>query len=101
MPLKDASGAHLDTISVPKGQEVVVPVRALNTSPALWGDDALAFSPERWLNNESGLTEAARAIQGYHHLFTFGDGPRICIGRAFASAEFKASFYISFREVMK
>ncbi|KLO10267.1 cytochrome P450 [Schizopora paradoxa] len=97
MPLKNASGMPLNSISIPKGGQVVVPIRALNTSPTLWGPDALEFKPERWMDDESGLTEAARAIQGYHHLFTFGDGPRICIGRAFAGAEFKAVLSVLLR----
>lgn len=90
--IKDASGASTEFISVAKGQQVITPIRALNCSEALWGPDAAEFSPERWLDNEKGLTEEAKAIQGYHHMFTFGDGPRICIGRAFASAEFKVRF---------
>ncbi len=90
--IKDASGVQIQSISVAKGQSVIVPIRALNCSKTLWGPDALEFLPERWMDNEKGLTDEAKALQGFHHLFTFGDGPRICIGRAFASAEFKVSF---------
>jgi len=95
--IKDASGAQKESICVAKGESIIVPIRALNCSKTLWGPDALEFSPERWMNNERGLTDQAKAIQGFHHLFTFGDGPRICIGRAFASAEFKAVLSVLIR----
>jgi len=97
MLIKDASGVETQSISVAKGQPVIVPIRALNCSETLWGPDALEFLPERWMDNEKGLTDEAKALQGFHHLFTFGDGPRICIGRAFASAEFKAVLSVLIR----
>ena len=47
------------------------------------------FKPERWLDGERGLTEKSKDFQGYHHLLTFGDGARFCLGRVFAIAELK------------
>ena len=67
----------------------MVPIRALNRSEAIWGPNAKDFKPERWLDDESGLTPRAKEFQGYHHLLSFIDGPRICLGRVFAVAEFK------------
>lgn len=34
---------------IPAGTEIVISPRALNVSRELWGDDAAAFNPERWL----------------------------------------------------
>lgn len=84
-----ASGEIVDHITLGAGASLVIPIRAINRSEALWGPDAKVFRPERWLENESGLTPKAKEIPGYHHLLTFIDGPRICLGKLFAVAEFK------------
>lgn len=59
----------------------------------MWGKDAKEFIPERWLdparNPDTSGTLAAKDIQGHRHLLTFVDGPRLCLGRHFALAEFK------------
>ncbi|KAI9681734.1 MAG: hypothetical protein M1822_007086 [Bathelium mastoideum] len=34
---------------IPKGIEVVISMRAINHSTALWGPDATEFNPERWI----------------------------------------------------
>ena len=44
-----ADGAPLAHVFVPKGTNVFVGVRACNRSAALWGADADAWRPERWL----------------------------------------------------
>ncbi len=88
-PITSESGARLDSVPVPKGTTVVIPIRAINRSTAIWGENAKEFVPERWMESENGLTPGAKQIQGYHHLLTFSDGPRICLGRGFAVAEFK------------
>ena len=88
-PIMTASGVRVDHISIAKGASVKVPIRAINRSETLWGLDAKEFVPERWLDNEAGLTTKAKEVQGYHHLLSFSDGPRTCLGRAFALAEFK------------
>ena len=79
----------VDGITVGTGVPLTIPTRAINRSEAVWGPDAKKFRPERWLDNEAGLTPRAKEMPGYHHLVSFIDGPRICIGRLFAAAEFK------------
>ncbi len=92
-PIISESGETLESIPVAKGTTVVIPIRAINRSTAIWGENAKEFVPERWMESENGLTAGAKQIQGYHHLLTFSDGPRICpricLGRGFAVAEFK------------
>ena len=90
-PLTTATGEQVDRIIVAEGELVSVPIRAINRSEAIWGSDAKEFIPERWLDEEKGLTAKAKEVQGYHHLLSFVDGPRTCLGRAFALAEFKVS----------
>ena len=34
---------------MPKGTSIVVNLRAINTYKAIWGEDALEWKPERWL----------------------------------------------------
>lgn len=93
MPVKTSSGSVVDRIELTAGASVFVPIRAINRSIAIWGEDAKAFMPERWLEHEDekddGLSPRARAFQGYHHLLSFLDGPRMCLGKLFAVAEFK------------
>lgn len=95
-PIRTASGDLIDTLFVPKGTIIRIPVIGINNSEALWGADAAQFNPKRWLN-ESDDTAGARSaeIQGYRHLLTFGYGPRMCLGRIFAVMEIKVRSRLS------
>jgi len=95
------NGETTDRVRIAKGEVVSVGIKCMNRSEAIWGKDAKQFKPERWLAEkqgekggsvvtDKGLSDRAREIQGYHHLLTFVDGPRMCLGRAFAVAEFKS-----------
>ncbi|THH07480.1 hypothetical protein EW145_g3350 [Phellinidium pouzarii] len=96
-PLTVASGSRVDRITIGQGTSIVIPIQAMNRAEAIWGSDAKKFNPERWLNKEAGLTAKAREIQGYHHLMTFVDGPRMCLGRAFAVIEIKTVLSVLIR----
>ncbi|KAJ6596331.1 cytochrome P450 [Mycena vulgaris] len=87
-PIVTPSGETISSIIVAKGSVVVVPIRSINRSEVLWGPDAKEFKPERWLDGD--ITVRAQELQGYRHLLTFHDGPRTCLGKSFALAEFKA-----------
>ncbi|KAJ7089567.1 cytochrome P450 [Mycena epipterygia] len=88
-PLETASGAVVDGVFVSKGTMVSLPIECINRSVAFWGPTAKEFDPSRWLDGNAGQFRA-QELQGYHHLLTFSDGPRSCLGRGFALAEFKA-----------
>ncbi|KAL7281930.1 hypothetical protein ACG7TL_003397 [Trametes sanguinea] len=88
-PLRLPNGELTDHVAVPAGQHITVPIAAINTSTKFWGEDAREFRPERWLTAE-GIPKKAQEVQGHRHLLTFVDGPRMCLGRGFALAEFKA-----------
>lgn len=70
---------------IPKGTTVILSPWAVNTSKALWGDDAREFNPDRWMG--AGRANTGGADSNYSFL-TFLHGPRSCIGQAFAKAEF-------------
>ena len=88
VPLQTANNKTVDRISIAAGQTVSIPIRTINRSTSLWGADAKEFKPQRWLE-EGGIQGKAKEIQGYRHLLTFVDGPRTCLGKSFALAEFK------------
>ncbi|KAF7331244.1 hypothetical protein MKEN_00001400 [Mycena kentingensis (nom. inval.)] len=88
-PIHTKSGELVTEIIVPKDTVVTVSIRCMNRSPAFWGPDAAQFNPERWLTFERDGLRASE-IQGHRHLITFLDGPRTCLGKQFALAEFKA-----------
>jgi cytochrome P450 len=69
-------------IPIPKGTTIILAPWAINTSTALWGEDAQEFRPERWLESPSGGAESNFSF------LTFLHGPRSCIGQRFAVAEF-------------
>ncbi|KAJ7725682.1 cytochrome P450 [Mycena metata] len=90
-PLETARGAPVESVFLRKGTTVGISFHSINRSEAFWGPDARVFNPGRWLDAENGGDELrAREIQGYRHILTFSDGPRMCLRRVFALAEFKA-----------
>ena len=94
-PVKTTSGRVSEHLTIGTGTTVVIPIRAINRSEEIWGVDAKEFRPERWIgadiDKEVDLPPKVRAYKGYHHLLSFLEGPRICLGRLFAVAEFKVS----------
>jgi cytochrome P450 len=84
----------VDSLAIAKGTIITIPIMAVNRSEAFWGPDAKEFKPERWLA-EGGL-DGAKEMPGYRHLLTFSDGPRICLGKGFALAEFKVTAALAF-----
>ncbi|KAG2137925.1 cytochrome P450 [Suillus clintonianus] len=98
-PLRTADGNYTDSVCIPKGTVVMIPPVALNCSVGMWGPDAKAFKPSRWLEEDMG-THGKEALHGYRHLMTFGDGARICLGKVFALTEFKAVLFILVRNFL-
>jgi cytochrome P450 len=77
-PTEDVTLADYD---VPAGSAVMLPQWVVHRDPAHW-DDPESFDPDRWLPERS----AGRPEFAY---FPFGGGPRVCIGRRFATMEAK------------
>ena len=87
-PAQLPSGELVDHITVAKGQWVTMSIHGVNQSVGFWCPDAKEFKPERWMNPD-GFPLKVQEVQGHRHLLSFSDGPRFCIGRMFALAEFK------------
>ncbi|KAH9054511.1 cytochrome P450 [Lactarius vividus] len=89
-PFKDNRGIMQSSIRVSKGDSVAVPIRLLNRSTEIWGEDANEFRPERWET----VPEAAHALPSvYGHLATFIAGAHACIGYRFSVVEIKALLF--------
>ncbi|KAJ7676712.1 cytochrome P450 [Mycena polygramma] len=89
-PYIDNTGEAHDTLHIPKGQVIHMPILSVNTDPEIWGDDAAEFKPQRWTN----VPGAASGIpSAWANLFTFFAGPSNCIGFKFSLVEFKALLF--------
>ncbi|KAJ0403932.1 hypothetical protein P43SY_009425 [Pythium insidiosum] len=73
-----------DGTFVKAGTHVLLPIYALNRLPAVWGDDAAAFRPERWLDPATGELLATWTPA---RLASFSWGPRQCLGMRLALLE--------------
>jgi len=89
-PVTDQKGVVHDTISLRKGQMILIPILVTNRQKPIWGQDAAEFRPERWKS----IPVAAREIPGvWGNMLTFLDGPRACIGYRFALVQMKALLF--------
>ncbi|KAF8164731.1 cytochrome P450 [Crassisporium funariophilum] len=86
-PIIDAAGNATDQIHITKGTQIIIPNHHLNCSTSLWGQDATEFKPERWLSNPS--TDSDDTTSQRMRIWTFGEGQRVCVGKAFALAQIK------------
>ncbi|KAF8491342.1 cytochrome P450 [Russula emetica] len=89
-PFTDKQGVLRGTVRMSKGDLVVIPIRLLNRSTEVWGEDANEFRPERW----DDVPDAANRLPSiYGHLMTFIAGAHACIGYRFAVVEIKALLF--------
>lgn len=63
------------------GTQIAIAQWVNHRDPEVWGDDVLAFKPERWIDEE-----AAKRRARYSY-FPFAGGPRSCVGMHFALME--------------
>ncbi|KAH7101316.1 cytochrome P450 [Auriculariales sp. MPI-PUGE-AT-0066] len=90
-PYLDRSGKTRTEIKITKGDEIFLPILAVNRERDIWGDDHAEFKPERWLN---GVPAHASNIPGIlPGVLTFSAGPQSCIGYRFAMLEMKALLF--------
>ncbi|KAF8202079.1 cytochrome P450 [Mycena galopus ATCC 62051] len=94
-PYVDETGKSHETLLIPKGQIIYMPILAFNKDPLVWGPDAEEFKPERWEHVPSG----AGAIPAVPHpnLFSFFAGQTSCIGYKFSLVEMKALLFFLVR----
>jgi cytochrome P450 len=73
-------GKVIGSVYVPEGTEITSYAYATQRDKDLYGEDAEVFRPERWLERDkSSEFEAAQ--------FSFGVGPRVCLGKDIALME--------------
>ncbi|PTB62120.1 cytochrome P450 [Trichoderma citrinoviride] len=78
-----AHDTRVGDLLIPKGKQIMVSPYAVNRSQELWGDDADEFKVERWEDSYSGGAKTSQAF------LTFSSGPRVCIGKDFATLSLK------------
>ncbi|KAJ6511400.1 cytochrome P450 [Mycena vitilis] len=97
-PMRTASGAVIDRLPIRKGAVLTTSVHYTNLSKTIWGEDAAEFKPERWLNNSEGVPASAKEYPGFHHILTFLEGPKMCLGKGVALAEMKTVLSLLIRK---
>ncbi|KAH9941843.1 cytochrome P450 [Epithele typhae] len=88
-PVRGRDGRTMYELVVPKDTPAFVSIEAANTSPALWGPDAHAWRPARWLAPLPASVADAKIPGLYSNLMTFWAGGRGCIGFKFSQVEMK------------
>lgn len=74
-----------DGTFIKKGTRVAIPIYAFGRLKTIWGDSALEYKPERWLDPATG----GLVQESPFKFLAFLGGPRICIGMKFAFLEMK------------
>ncbi|KAJ7280421.1 cytochrome P450 [Mycena rebaudengoi] len=74
---------YVGDVFVPKGTQIYIPIRVINTWKDVWGPDAEEFRPARWL-------DLPAAYNSTFSQFSFIAGPHGCIGKTMAVVEMKA-----------
>jgi len=126
-PFLDRHGRACDAIRMRKGDIITVPIQAMNKSREVWGEDAEAFRPERWLladekgehwsddepEGEEKVRREGKPGRGqkkagapglWGNMLTFGNGNpvngnRACIGFRFAINEIKIFLYVLLHDI--
>ncbi|KAK4174348.1 putative cytochrome P450 pisatin demethylase-like protein [Triangularia setosa] len=71
-----AGGVTLHGVYLPEGTVVGVNSWVLHRNKDVFGEDVHSFRPERWIEGDEGKIREMK-----RNLFTFGYGPRSCIGK--------------------
>ncbi|KAF8202818.1 cytochrome P450 [Mycena galopus ATCC 62051] len=89
-PYIDKKGKSHNSLLIPRGQMIHIPILAINTDKEIWGADAAEFKPERWEK----IPDSTSAIPSiWANLLTFFTGPHSCVGIRFSLVEMKALLF--------
>ncbi|KAI1138396.1 benzoate 4-monooxygenase cytochrome P450 [Hypoxylon sp. FL0543] len=89
-----AEGAIIDGYMIPGGTIVGVNPWVIHRNTDIYGEDVDVFRPERWLDSPEATIDNMK-----RNLFSFGAGPRMCIGKNIAMIQiykFITGFYLHF-----
>ncbi|KAF5195398.1 Cytochrome p450, partial [Thalictrum thalictroides] len=83
LPLNRKESLHEDvlpdgTVVRPK-MMIIMSTYAMARMKSVWGKDCMEFKPERWITKDGQLSN-----EPMNKFYTFGAGPRICLGKDFA-----------------
>ncbi|CAI7647637.1 unnamed protein product [Penicillium crustosum] len=90
-------GAMISGKHIPGGTVVGMAILHVHQSAEVWGNDALVFRPERWLENAEQANTRNGKSELDHWLVPFSRGPRMCFGMNLAWAE----MYIAFATMIR
>jgi len=90
LPMRDGS-----SVSMGKGDNILIPIYAMNTDKDIWGKDAFEFKPERWKSPPEAISENPSV---WSNLLTFLAGSRACIGYQFTLIELKCLLFALVRK---
>jgi len=78
--------------TIPPRTHVNVHLAAIHSNPEVWGEDSLAWRPDRWIKpSTSGVLDDEELIEPARGTFMpWAVGPRQCPGKKFAQVEFVA-----------
>ncbi|TXT09235.1 hypothetical protein VHUM_02709 [Vanrija humicola] len=91
-PIRGRDGRMMDSIMLPKGQAIFIPIANVNVDKSIWGPDASEFRPDRHEVEPKVKTPGV-----YGNLMTFLGGTRNCIGHRFSLAEAKVVIFTLLR----
>lgn len=93
-PVTGRDGRTIESVVIPKGTVLFIPILSVNISTAIWGSDAEQYNPDRFAN----LSPAANVVPGtWGNIMSFLGGSKNCIGYRFALAEMKAILFVLLR----
>lgn len=64
-PVQGRQGS-MSSVPISKGTTIMIPIVAVNRDPAVWGEDAHEFKPERWSKQDIGA-----GVGVYSRMLTF------------------------------
>ncbi len=67
-PVRGVDGTMMTEIPIARGTTILANIPACNTNKAVWGEDALEWTPERWLRPLPRSVEEARVPGIYANL---------------------------------
>jgi cytochrome P450 len=76
-PIIDSAGKEVTEILVESGTNIVMAVFAVNRNPEIWGPDADAWKPERWLSPLPKSVDEAHTPGVYSHLYVYASDFRM------------------------
>ncbi len=71
-PIIGVDGSNINVVHVPKDTTVIVGILSSNCNKAVWGEDALEWKPERWLNPLPKSVTDAKIPGIYSNLYVSG-----------------------------